>query len=277
MIRGLYTAASGMLLGLRQQDVTAANMANSSTVGYKAEQSAQTAFGGVLAKRTTSDGGMIPVPSTHDRLIGRVGTGTYVAVVRTDLGQGAERETGQRFDVMVRGDGFFMVQTKEGVRYTRDGHFDRDETNTLVTADGSDVLDVDGNPIVIDTEKVRIKADGGIYRLVPQETKNEDGTTGVILKEELIARLGVVVLDANEVTRAGDSRFAAIPGATITPVDFSKEGASLLQGALEEPNVNVGETATRMFSLSRTFESSQKVFHTINESLERAVRDVGRV
>ncbi len=277
MIRGIYTAASGMLLGLRQQDVTAANISNASTVGYKAEQSAQTAFGGVLARRTKDSGVPVPVPGRQERTIGRVGTGTYIATVRTDLGQGAERETGLAFDLMLRGPGFFAVQTTDGTRYTRDGHFDRSDTNQLVTPDGSAVLDIQDQPIFVDTERVRIKSDGSIYRLEPEETQNEDGTTSVILKEIFVARLKVVDIDAAEISRAGESRFKTVEGATVTPVDFDASGGSVLQGALEEANVNMGQTATKMFSLSRTFESSQRVFTLINESLERAVRDVGRV
>ncbi len=277
MIRGLYTAASGMLLGLREQDVTAANISNASTVGYKAEQSAQTAFRGVLAKRTNASGGPAPAGGAADRLIGRVGTGTYIATVRTDLSQGAERETGATYDVMLRGEGFFAVQTDQGVTYTRDGHFDRDENNQLVTPDGSFVLDAEGKRIVVDTDHARIKADGSIFRLVPDETTNADGSKSMILREQLIARLGVVTIDAVDLSRAGDSRFSVTPNAKVTPVDFTTEGTSILQGALEEANVNMGQTATRMFSLSRTFEASQRVFSTINESLERAVRDVGHV
>lgn len=277
MIRGLYTAASGMLLGLRQQDVTAANISNSSTVGYKAEQSAQTAFGGILAKRTTASGGPVPVPGREGRVIGRVGTGTYIATVRTDISQGPERETGEAFDAMLRGDGFFLVQTPQGVRYSRDGHFDRDEKNQLITADGSPVLDTEGQPIIVDTDRIRIKSDGNIFRLVPEEVTNPDGTRSARLKEELIAQLGVVTIDAGDLSRAGSSRFSVSEGAKVTPVDFTEGGTSILQGVLEEANVNVGQTATRMFSLSRTFEASQRVFSTLNESLERAVRDIGRV
>lgn len=277
MIKGLYTAASGMLLGLRQQDVTAANISNASTVGYKADQSAQTAFGGVLAKRTGASGSPVPVPGTQGRLIGRVGTGTYIATVRTDISQGPERETGGTFDLMLRGAGFFVVQTDQGVRYSRDGHFDRNEANQLVTADGSLVLDSEGTPIVVDTERIRIKSDGSIFRLVPEEVTNDNGTRSMILKEQFIARLGVVTLDAADLSRAGASRFSVAEGAVVTPVDFTEGATTILQGVLEEANVNVGQTATRMFSLSRTFEASQRVFSTINESLERAVRDVGRV
>lgn len=278
MIKGLYTAASGMLLGLREQDVTAANMSNASTVGYKADQSAQTAFAGVLAKRTTSSGAPVPVPTpTQGHVIGRVGTGTYVATVRTDVSQGAERETGSTFDVMLRGAGFFVVQTEKGVRYSRDGHLDRNEGNQLITADGSLMLDTEGQPIVVDSDRVRIKSDGGIYRLVPEEVENQNGTRAVILKEQFIARLGVVNLNTADLVRAGSSHFSVAAGSPVTPVDFAGGATTVMQGVLEEANVNVGQTATRMFSLSRTFEASQRVFSQINESLERAVRDVGRV
>lgn len=277
MIRGLYTAASGMLLGLRQQDVTAANISNASTVGYKADQSAQMSFGGVLATRTAPSGEPVGTPGGQRTLIGRVGTGTYIATVRTDISQGPERETGEALDVMLRGKGFFVVQTPQGVRYTRDGHFDRDDANRLVTADRSPVLDTEGQPIVVDTERVRIKADGAIYRLVPEEVTNPDGTRSQRLREDLIARLGVVDLDAADLTRAGSSRFSVADGTTVSPIDVAEGGTTILQGVLEEANVNVGQTATRMFSLSRTFEASQRVFSTLNETLERAVRDVGRV
>lgn len=278
MIRGLYTAASGMLLGLRQQDVTAANISNASTVGYKAEQSAQTAFGGVLATHKEASGGPGPAGAAHDRVIGRVGTGTYIATVRTDLSQGAERETAEPLDVMLRGDGFFTVRTRYGAtHYTRDGHFRRDERNQLVRRDGSLVLDSETRPIIVDTEHVRIKGDGSIFRFVEEEATNPDGSRSTILKEEPIARLGVVNVDAADLLPAGESCYAVPPSATVTPVDFTDSGSSVLQGALEEANVNMGQTATRMFSLSRTFEASQRVFSTINESLERAVRDVGRV
>jgi flagellar basal-body rod protein FlgG len=266
-----------MLLGLRQQDVTAANISNASTVGYKADQSAQMSFGGVLATRTAPSGEPVATPGGQKTLIGRVGEGTYIATVRTDISQGPERETGEALDVMLRGQGFFLVQTPQGIRYTRDGHFDRDDDNRLVTADRSPVLDTEGQPIVIDTERVRIKADGAIYRLVPEEVTNADGTRSQRLREDLIARLGVVDLDAADLTRAGSSRFSVADGAKVTPVDFTTGGTSILQGVLEEANVNVGQTATRMFSLSRTFEASQRVFSTLNETLERAVRDVGRV
>lgn len=274
MIRAFYTAASGMLIGMHQQDVVADNLSNSNTVGYKADQSAQTAFGGVLARSIGTDNG--PMPGSSEAIIGRIGTGAFVQNVRTFLGQGSERETGSPLDTMVRGDGFFVVGTPEGVRYTRDGHFDRNDQQQLITADGGQVLDDAGNPIVLDTDKVRIKPDGSIFRLVTTETPQIDGSTAIDVTEEFVARLQVVTIAAENLIRAGSSKFGLAGGAAV-PVDFSLGDTFVLQGSLEEANVNVGQTATQLYSVARTFQSSQRVFSEINKSLESTVTELGRV
>lgn len=275
MIRSLYTAASGMLLGLRQQDVVADNIANSSTVGYKADQSAQTAFAGVLARRVSPADG--PLPGRVDEVIGQVGTGAFVENVRTFLGQGAERETAAPLDIMVRGDGFFVVETDEGIRYTRDGHLDRDDQQRLITADGARILDIDGNEIILDTDKVRVKPDGSIFRFVTTEIPQQDGSTAVETTEEFVARLQVVTLSADDLVRAGTSKFTLVAGAEVTPVDFAAGGTFILQGSLEEANVNIGQTATQMYSVARTFQSNQRVFAEINKTLQTTVTELGRV
>lgn len=275
MIKGLYTAASGMLLGMRQQEVVADNLANSNTVGYKADQSAQTAFSGVLARRVGAS--ETPMPASVETLIGRVGTGAFVENVRTFLGQGSERETGGPLDVMVRGDGFFVVQSPDGVRYTRDGHWDRDDQQRLITADGSLVLDDAGAPIIIESDHIRVKPDGRIMLMVATPIEAADGSTVNEMREELVARLQVVNLNADDLIRAGASQFLVAPGSTVTPVDFTEGATFVLQGSLEEANVNVGQNATQLYSVARSYSSSQRVFSAINDTLALAVRDIGRV
>jgi flagellar basal-body rod protein FlgG len=275
MIRALYTAASGMLIGMRQQDVVADNIANSSTVGYKADQSAQTAFAGVLARRSVPADG--PVPGRLDEVIGQIGTGAFVENVRTFLGQGAERETGIALDVMVQGDGFFVVETEEGVRYTRDGHFARDPEGRLISADGAFVLDEDGQQITLTTDKIRIRMNGDVIQLISTEIPQPDGSTFIDVNEDPVTRLQLVNLNAEDLIRAGDSKFTVPEGAEVTPVDMEAGRTFLIQGSLEEANVNVGQNATTMYSVARTFSSSQRVFAEINKTLETAVADLGRV
>jgi len=275
MIRGFYTAASGMLLGLRQQDAVAENMANSSTIGYKAEQMSQIAFGAVLARSVGQGEG--PLSQSSDRIIGNIGTGAYVDKTRTFLAQGPDRLTGAPLDAMMRGDGFFAVQMEAGTRYTRDGHFKRNDANVLVNAKGNPILDVNGATITVDSDNVRIKSDGGIYRLVPTIVTNPDGTQGSQNREEFVARLQVVSIAAEDLIRGGETQFAVRPNSAITPVDFTTGATTVLQGSLEEANVAVNETSTDMFSLARTFQASQRVFGIIGESLQAAVKEVGRV
>ncbi len=275
MIRALYTAASGMLTGMRQQDVVADNLANSSTVGYKADQSAQTAFAGVLARRSVPNEG--PVPGRFDEVIGQLGTGAFVENVRTFLGQGSERETGLALDVMVQGDGFFVVQTNEGVRYTRDGHFDRDPDGRLITADGAFVLDQDGQQITLTTNNVRIRMNGDVIQLISTDIPQPDGSVFVDVNEDPVAKLQLVNLDADDLIRAGQSKFMVGDRSPVTPVDMDAGRTFLIQGSLEEANVNVGQTATQMYSVARTFSSSQRVFSEINKTLDTAVTDLGRM
>jgi flagellar basal-body rod protein FlgF len=275
MIRGLYTAASGMLLGLRQQDTIASNLANTNTVGYKHDQFAPAAFGNILATRVGNARG--PVPGNSRQMIGVIGSGAFVQQVRTDLSQGADRETGKPLDIMLRGDGFFVVQTEAGLRYTRDGHLDRDDDNVLVNVDGNPILDVNSDVIVLEDDRVRINSNGDIIQLIEVTTENADGSTSITLQEQPLTRLQIVRIDANALVRAGETQFMARDGAGIELLDMEEDPTAVLQGSLEEANVDVGHAATQLYSHARTFSSSQRVFTTINETLQTAVRDIGRM
>jgi flagellar basal-body rod protein FlgF len=178
--------------------------------------------------------------------------------------------------VMIRGDGFFQVQTDDGLRYTRDGHFGRNADNTLVSADGQVVLDADGSPITIDTDNVRILPTGEILVTVENEVEQDDSTTAIEVTEQVVGQLGVVQIAPEDLVRSGGSRFTLVPGAGTTPVTLGDD-AVLVQGALEETNVDIAQTSTDLMSLARVYTSNQKVFSALNDTLQLAVRDIGRV
>lgn len=257
MIRSLYTAASGLMLGLRAQDVIANNLANSETSGFKGETSAATAFDGVLARRVTADGS--PLGGGRAETIGRIGTGTYQSVRSTDFAPGSQAPTGQELDAAIEGGGFFAVEVDGAVRYTRDGHFGRDGQNRLVARDGSVVLDVDGQPIPLPGDIIVFRPNGEVLA---------DGTT--------VARLQVASLDESVVARAGQSRFIVTGGAAPTVIT-GQDGVAVRQGMLEEANVDVTSTATDLMGIQRVFNASQNVFTTVDQTLERAVLDIGRL
>jgi flagellar basal body rod protein FlgG len=256
MIRGLYTAASGLLFGIRQQEVAANNLANTGTSGYKSESAAATAFGATLARRVgRSDA---PVPVALNEVIGTLGGGVYQSVRRSDFGVGTLRSTKQALDLAISGPAFFVIATPDGPQYTRDGHFGRDQDNQLVTAEGHLVLDDGGAPIVIETDAVRITPSGELL-------------TG----DQPIATLQLVTIDRDNAVRAGGSRYTLAAGGA-TPITV-EDAVTIRQGVLEEANVDVGRAATDVLGASRAFESNQHVFKTLSETLEAAVRDVGRV
>jgi flagellar basal-body rod protein FlgF len=144
MNRGLYVAASGMLAMQARQDQLANDLANAATPGYKADRTAQHAFGQLLVENVE----------------GTQGVGTMAAGVRledqtTDLRAAPLRQTDEALDLAVDGEGYFGVQTDAGVRYTRNGRFATGPGGVLVDQLGNRVLGKDGNP-------VQLKADGTV-------------------------------------------------------------------------------------------------------------------
>ena len=138
MERGLYIAASGMLAEMARQDQLANDLANASTPGYKADRVSQRSFGDLMLSNS-SDGSTV----------GPLGQGAAIDKQQTDLRPQALRDTGQPLDLAVTGDGYFGVQTKQGVRYTRNGAFTADAKGNLVDQMGNQVLGVGGKPVAV--------------------------------------------------------------------------------------------------------------------------------
>lgn len=274
MIRSLYTAASGLETNLRMQEAVAENLANATTTGYKGERAASREFAGVLAHRIGN--APVPVPLQTQTRLGRIGTGSFVDARRVTLENGTPRTTDQPLDVMIHGQGFFTVQTEGGVRYTRDGHFQRSPTDQVTTADGALVLDANGDPITLDTDNIRIDEIGQVFRREIVDVVDEDGVPAKDVIETLVATLGVVTVEADQLVRAGASQFTLAPGVEPGAALLGAETV-MLQGTLEESNVAIADTAAQLMSLSRMYEASQHVFTTINNTLRAAVQDVGRV
>src|SRR5688572_31925301 len=143
MDRGLYIAASGMLAEQIRQDQIANDLANASTPGYKGDRTAQRSFGDLLLAN-----------SATGSAVGRQSTAVQVDSIETDFSPKPARETGEPLDFAINGEGFFAVQTAQGVRYTRNGQFSLDPQGRLVTAQGDPVLDTAGRAIAAVDGKV---------------------------------------------------------------------------------------------------------------------------
>jgi len=236
MDRGLYIAASGMIADQVRQDQIANDLANTSTIGYKADRSAQRSFGDVLlSERDTG------AP------IGHATMGTEIAEIRTDLTPAPLKSTGEPLDVGLDGTGFLSVQTTAGTRYTRNGQLSLASDGTLVTAAGNAILGTDGQPVKITAK--------GTIDIATDGTITSDGQP----------QGKIAIVDLTNAAKEGSTLFTGTP--TTAPAT-----TSLRQGFLEGSGVNTAQAMIEMMASMRAYESAQRVIHAIDDSLGRGIQ-----
>ena len=258
MLRGLYTAWSGLVNEQNRMDIMTNNLANASTVGYKKEGSTSQSFDDVLTvKIKDASVGLSNVQRTGIR-----NPGVKIGENYTDYSQGSFRETGNTYDMALEGDGFFAIEftNKAGetsTMYTRAGQFTLNKDGYLVTQEGDYVLDADNKRIKLDTLKdTDITVDGRI---------SQEG--------RVIARIQVAdFADYDYLEKYGETYFRPIEGAEL------REGtASVRAGYLEMANVQVVSEMVNLISITRAYESNQKIIQTYDGSLDIAVNQLGRI
>jgi len=266
MLRGFYTAASGMMTQMRNQEAITNNIANANTPGYKGDQATIRAFPEMLIQQAGSNNlpvtRNVDVPYQHS--VGSINTGVYVQEFVTNFEQGPLEETGKTSDMALvngelpdeTGSLFFSVQNAEGEpRYTRNGNFTVDGEGFLVTNQGYYVLDAAGNSINT----------GGMEFNVTQD--------GVLETPDAQTQLGIrYVADVNDLIKEGNDVFAGesepVPAEAAFTVD---------QGFLEQSNVDELQAMTDARNAYRIFETNQRVLRAYDESMSQAVSDIGRV
>ncbi len=246
MIRGLYTAGSGMLTSGRAIDLIGNNIANSATAGYKSDRLMTTTFG----ERLTYQIGL------ENRQIGSMSSGVAADQVSTSFTQGAISETGNPLDLAIAGDGFFAVETSDGeTMLTRNGQFLVDQEGYLTDAAGNRVLGEKGT-IRMETADIQVDTSGRIYM------GGEYRDTLKIISPK----------DSVGVTKAGEGLFSFDDGAEQN--DFTGQ---ILQGCTESSNVDMVTEMSEMMVRSRSFQSCSKIVQMTDEILEKTVNEIGRV
>ena len=172
---------------------------------------------------------------------------------------GTLNTTGRTLDLGIAGPGFFVVETSDGPRYTRDGRFEADASGRLVTGDGDPLLSLAGGPISVDGDHVVVLPTGE-----------------VVVDGEARGTLQVVELDPSRIIRARGTQFEIAIGAAPAPA-AAGAATQVRQSMLEEANVDIARVTTNMLANQRMFGANQTVFSTSDETLAQAVRDVGRV
>ncbi len=252
MTRALYTGFTGMVNEQKRLDIISNNIANAATTGYKAENVTSQSFEDVLTLKIRDNSEYY-----IDRPIGNMSLGVRLGEVYTSFAQGPLHETGNNFDLAIEGKGFFEIREGENIRYTRDGNF-------KLTKDGF-IVDSDGN---------HLQGEGGDIQI-------PDETSSVVIDE-----LGKVFADGVQIDtinfvdfenydyleKVGDTSYKPVDGATSLEAD-----GLIRQGFIEQSNVNAVSEMVDLIAITRAYEANQKVIHTEDSLLDKAVNQIGKV
>ncbi len=245
MIKGIYTSGSGMLPRMLKQEVFANNMSNSNTVGYKKDS----VFLQHLENAKRNDNrGIVTDLEWEVPMVDEV----YI-----DFEPGQLVDTENPLNAAIDGKGFFVIETPEGERYTRNGVFELTAEGTLIDSNGYNVMSEAG-PVVIDGDEIVINQDGMI-----------------IVDGNQVANLRVVdFAEPYNLRKADEGYFVPeSPNDTAQPA----ESYQIRQGYVETSNVNIIESMVDMIVSFRAYEAGQKAIHSQDETLDKAVNDLGRV
>lgn len=259
MLKGLYTAYTGMINEQHRLDTMTNNLANADTIGFKKEGTTSQAFDTVLAYKIKdqSEAGGLP------RRIGGMNMGVKIGENYVDYSEGGLKETGNTFDLALSSNGFFTIEytNKAGdtsTLYTRDGNFTMDSQGYLRTQDGDYVLNDRGRRI----------------RLNPAQDTSIDRAGNIYQNGSQVATLGITDFeDYDYLERFGENYFRAVDGAQETEPD----GTQVYAGFLEMANVSIVTEMVNMISIQRQYESNQKLITTYDETLDTAVNQLGKV
>lgn len=257
MVRGLYTAYTGMINQQKRLDTVTNNLANASTTGFRREGLTSKSFDQMLTVKLND----LSVPYLNEG-IGKMSLGVKIGENYTDYSQGSFKETGNTYDLALAGNGFFTISytDKKGntsEKYTRDGEFTMDSEGYLRTLEGDYVQGEGGNIMIpVETSEVSIRDNGDIYA---------DG--------EYVDSLRIVDFeDYNNIEKFGENLYNVVDGATET-----ESTAAVKQGYLEMSNINVVKEMVEMITISRAYESNQKLIQTEDDMLDKSVNQVGKV
>jgi flagellar basal-body rod protein FlgG len=224
MERGLYIAASGMVAEQMRQDQIANDLANASTPGYKADRVTQSSFPELLLSNTETGA-----------TVGTLGMGAYADTMVTNLAPQATRVTEEPLDLAIAGEGFFGVQTPQGLRYTRNGQFGTSPQGFLIDQNGNQVVGRGGGPVAV----------------------NANGT---------VDGRAVGVFRVDGARKEGDNYF--------TGAAAGQAEGQVQTGALEGSGIDPARVMVDMIASFRAYEAGQKTIQTIDDTLRKTSTQV---
>lgn len=234
-----------MLMNRRALDVTADNMANQKTPGYRSKRLVGTTFDSELVRK-------MGVQSTP------IGQGSPIAIVAeeaTNFEEGILVDTENPYNMAIHGDGFFVIQGENGEYLTRNGNFDKDEEGFLVLP-GKGYVMGDIGPIEIGEDGFNVGTNGVIY-------DNEGG--------ELDLFRIVDADDYGNLTVYDNGMFGA------GTAQLTESYPEVYQGKLEQSNVNINDEMTRTMEIQRAFQSCSRAVTIIDQMNQKTASEIGKL
>jgi flagellar basal-body rod protein FlgF len=242
---GFYSAFTALAARMQSLDLVANNLANTNTVGYKAQKEFYRAFDSSLNSNTRL--------SSLNHAINNFG---LIGGAHIDLSAGSLQTTGNDTDLAIDGEGFFSVQTKAGVRYTRDGSFRLNAQRQLVDSQGDGLLGEQG-PITLPDGKLNISDDG---------TVSVDGA--------IVDKLQVVDFPpGTPIVPEGSANFTAPAGSAVPAAS-----TQIRQGMIESSNSDPISSAVALINLQRNAEMVQRALSIFNTDFNQtAVQELPKI
>jgi flagellar basal-body rod protein FlgG len=257
----LWAAKTGLDAQQTQMTVTANNLANVSTTGFKASR-------GVfedLLYQNVSQVGANTSQNTQSPSGMQLGTGVRVVATERINTQGSLNQTGNPLDLAIQGRGYFQVLMPDGtVGYTRDGSFQTNAQGQLVTASGYSVQP--SITIPAGTQSVTIGTDGTVSVQLAGQTAPT--TVGTLQLADFINPAGLQTVGSNLMLESASS------GAAQTGTPGLTGLGTLTQGSLESSNVNVVEEMVNMIQVQRAYEMNSKAIQTCDQMLQFASQNM---
>ena len=281
MVRGWYTAVSGMRAQQWRLDAVANNLSNVNTDGFKRGQAAFRAFPEMLIRRMRDDGVWHHPFGSADvaPIIGRLGMGVELNELYTDFSQGPLRETQSDFDLALDGKGFFAVSTPWGERFTRNGSFHLGMEGYLLTKEGYQVLGENG-PIRVQANNFQIDREGRVWI----NADYADDPTAFVSRERN-SWANPLHLDTIKVVDFELTRYLRKQGSSlwreteISGPAFVMEGNNrpqVLQGFIEAANVDPVREMVQMIEVNRAYEANQRVIQAHDSMLGVLINQFAR-
>ena len=234
MLDYMQLSSEGMNARILRQQVIANNLANVNTTGFKKDR----AFHQVLN-------------------IANVQKGIEYEEI-TVFEQGALRETQNPFNFAIKGNGFFVIETENGNRYTRNGNFDIDEQGQLILPGAGAVLG-EGGPIIVGNQEFDVNLNGEI-----------------VMQDMPVAKLKIVTFeDLSQLKKEGNNLMALKD--EEESLEMKSDSSTVHQGFVEESNVNALEEMINMLTLYREFEADQKSLQAFDKVMDDTANRIGKI